>query len=167
MKITIIWISSILSTQITQNIWFGKILCKYTSWKQPLHKKWSFQLRKSSMENFILWAVNVNDFKNIRLIHAKRQHPNLKRILTNSLFANKTAGVFKCSDSKCLSCQQFYWKSRILLKNIGKQLFLKTKTTCHSRNLIYIFICPTCKEKYVGETGTGDSKFKDRVRIYR
>ena len=52
-------------------------------------------------------------------------------------------------------------------KNIGKQLLLKTKMTCHSRNLIYVVIYPTCKEKYVGETGTGYSKFKDRVRIYR
>ena len=49
---------------------------------------------------------NVNDLKNIRLIHAKGQPPNLKRILTNSLFANKIAGVFKCSDSRCLCCKQ-------------------------------------------------------------
>ena len=35
--------------------------------------------------------------------------------------------------------------------------------TCDSKNLIYIAICPTCK----GETGIGDSKLRDRQRIYR
>ena len=39
--------------------------------------------------------------------------------------------------------------------------------TCDSRNLIYVVICPTCKEEYIGETGTGDSKLRDTVRIYR
>ena len=39
--------------------------------------------------------------------------------------------------------------------------------TCDSRNLIYVVICPTCKEEYIGETGIGDSKLRDRVRIYR
>ena len=37
---------------------------------------------------------NVNGFKNIRLVLAKRQPPNLKRILTNSLFTNKITSVF-------------------------------------------------------------------------
>ena len=27
--------------------------------------------------------------------------------------------------------------------------------TCNSRNLIYIVICPTCKEEYTGEGGIG------------
>ena len=52
-------------------------------------------------------------------------------------------------------------------KNVDKQLFLKTKMTCDSRNIIYVVICPICKEEYIGETGIGDSKLRDRVRIYR
>ena len=63
-----------------------------------------FDLVKSGVNTLV--ENNVNGFKNIRLIHAKRQPPNLKRILTNSLFTNKTVGVFKCSDSSCLCCQQ-------------------------------------------------------------
>ena len=39
--------------------------------------------------------------------------------------------------------------------------------TCDSRNLIYVVICPTCKEEYIGKTGNGDSKLRDRVWIYR
>ena len=38
--------------------------------------------------------------------------------------------------------------------------------TCDSRNLIYVVICPTCKEEYIGETGIGDFKVRDRVKIY-
>ena len=109
---------------------------------------------------------NVNDFKNIRLIHAKRQLPNLKKILTNSLFTNKTAGIFKCSDSRCLCCQQLLLEVSYTFENVGKEFFLKTKLTCDSRNLIYIVICPTCKEEQISETGIGNSKLKDRVKIY-
>ena len=52
-----------------------------------------FELIKSGV--YTLVENNVDGFKNIRLIHAKRQPPNLKRILTNSLFTNRTVGVFK------------------------------------------------------------------------
>ena len=62
-----------------------------------------FDLVKSGANTLV--ENNINSFKN-RLIHAKWQPPNLKRILTNSLFANKIAAIFKCSDSRCLCCQQ-------------------------------------------------------------
>ena len=39
--------------------------------------------------------------------------------------------------------------------------------TSDSRNLIYVVICPTCEKEYIGETGIGGSKLRDRVRIYR
>ena len=51
-----------------------------------------FNLVKSGVSTLV--QNNVNGFKNIRLIHAKRQPPNLKRTLTNSLFTNKTAGAY-------------------------------------------------------------------------
>ena len=57
-----------------------------------------FDLLKSGVNTLV--ENNVNGFKNIRLIHAKRRPPNLKRILTNSLFTKKTAGVFKYSDTQ-------------------------------------------------------------------
>ena len=63
-----------------------------------------FDLIKCGVNTLV--ETYVNGFKNIRLIRPKRQPPNLKRILTNSLFTNETAGVFKCSDSRCLCCQQ-------------------------------------------------------------
>ena len=63
-----------------------------------------FDLVKSAVNTLV--ENNVNGFKNIMLIHGKRQSPNLKRILTNSLFTNKTTDVFKCLDRRCLCCQQ-------------------------------------------------------------
>ena len=109
---------------------------------------------------------NDNGFKNIKLIHARQQPLNLKRILANSLFTNKTAGVFKSSGSRCL-CYKQLLEISYTFKNIGKQFFLKTKMTCDSRNLVHVVICWTYKEKYIDETGIGDSKLWDRVRIYR
>ena len=122
-----------------------------------------FDLVESGVNTLV--ENNINGIENIRLIYAKRQPPNLKRILTNFLFTNKTTGVFKCSGSRCLCCQQLLLGILYMFKNIGNQFFLKTK--CDSRNLIYVVICPTCKEEYIGETGISDSKLRDRVRICR
>ena len=61
----------------------------------------------------------------------------------------------------------FYLKSTIRLKTLVNNSFLKVKMTCDSRNLIYVVICPTCKEENIGETGIGNSKLRDWVRKYR
>ena len=63
---------------------------------------------------------NVNGFKNIKLIHAKRQPPNLKIILTNSLLTNKTPGAFKHSESRYLCCQQLLLGISYMFKNVYK-----------------------------------------------
>ena len=105
-------------------------------------------------------------FKSIGLIHAKRQPLNLKRILTHFLITNKTASVFKYWDSKRLCCQQLLLEISYTFKNVGKQFFFKTKIRFDCRNLIYVVICPTCKEEYIGENGIGNSKLRDGVRIY-
>ena len=39
--------------------------------------------------------------------------------------------------------------------------------SCNSQNLIYVIICPTCQEEYIGETGKGKTKLRDRVRVHR
>ena len=123
-----------------------------------------YSLIKSSVKT--LDNNNVDGFKNINLIHAKRQPPNLKRILTKSLFSNQETGVFKCQDSRCHCCQHLYLGLSYTFKT-GKKFILKNKMTCDSRNLIYVVICSSCQEEYIGETGIGDTKLRDRVRIYR
>ena len=75
-----------------------------------------FDLVKSGVNTLV--ENNVNVFKNIKLIHAKRQPPNLKRILKNFLFTNNTTGLFKYSGSRCL-----YLKSPIGLKTFVNDCF--------------------------------------------
>ena len=43
---------------------------------------------------------------------------------------------------------------------------MKNRFTCDSFNLIYVVICYKCKEEYIGETGEGKTKLKDRDRVY-
>ena len=51
-------------------------------------------------------------------------------------------------------------------KNDQITLKLKNRLTCDSFNLIYVVICDTCKEEYIGETGEGKAKLRDRFRVY-
>ena len=39
--------------------------------------------------------------------------------------------------------------------------------SCDSFNVIYVVICSGCGEEYIGESGIGKQKVRDRVRIYR
>ena len=76
-----------------------------------------FDLVKSGVNTLV--ENNVNGFKNIRLIHAKRQPPNLKRILVNIkqlAYSNaQTAGAYAVSN--------FYWESHIRLKTLVNNFF--------------------------------------------
>ena len=38
--------------------------------------------------------------------------------------------------------------------------------SCDISNFIYVIICPTCGEEYIGETGLNNTKLRDRVRVY-
>ena len=51
-------------------------------------------------------------------------------------------------------------------KNAQITFKLKNRFTCDSCNLIYVVICGTCNEEYIGETGEGKTKLRDRVRVY-
>ena len=52
-------------------------------------------------------------------------------------------------------------------KNVDKTFNLKTYFTYDSSNPLYIILCPTCGEEYTSETGTGKTKLRARVRVYR
>ena len=76
-----------------------------------------FTLVKSGVNALV--ESNVNGFKNIRLIHAKQQPPNLKRILVNIkqlAYSNaQTAGAYAVSN--------FYWKYHIRFKTLVNNSF--------------------------------------------
>ena len=71
----------------------------------------------------ILVENNVNGFRNIRLIHAKRQRPNLKRILSNSLFRNKQLVYLNAETAGAYADINCYWESHMRLKTLVNNSF--------------------------------------------
>ena len=61
--------------------------------------------------------------------------------------------------------EKFYWVRLTVVIRVTFEL--KNRFTCDSFNLIYVVICDTCKEEFIGETGEGKTKLRDRVRVYR
>ena len=98
---------------------------------------------------------NVSGFHNIKLIQSKRKSPNLKKVLTKAEFGEILSSTFNCSDKRCECCNYLLMITTPL-----------NRFTCDSFNLIYVVICGTCKEEYIGETREGKTKLRDRVRVY-
>ena len=109
---------------------------------------------------------NVSGFHNIKLIQSKRQSPNLKKLLTKAEFGEVLSGTFNCSDKRCECCNYLLINDHYTFKNVQITFKLKNCFTCNSFNVIYVVICGTCKEEYIGETGEGKTKLRDRVRVY-
>ena len=106
---------------------------------------------------------NVSGFHNINLIQSKRQPPNLKKLLTKAEYGEVFSGTFNCSDKRCECCNYLLKNDHYTFENVQITLKLKNRFTCDSFNLI----CDACKEEYIGETGEGKTKLRDRVRVYR
>ena len=109
----------------------------------------------------------VDSFQNLKVIKSKRQAPNLKRIPTKAEFSQKHVGVYKCPDKRCECCASLLLGNSYTFKNVDKTFNLKTYFSCDSYNLLCIIICPTRGEEYIGETGVGKTKLRDRVRVYQ
>ena len=105
--------------------------------------------------------------KNFKLIQSRRQSPNLKQILTKAEFSNQNNGVYKCKDKRCECCNYLKLGESHTFKNSHITFKLKSRMDCDSSNIIYVIICPGCKEEYIGETGKNNTKLRDRVRVYR
>ena len=48
-----------------------------------------------------------------------------------------------------------------------REFILKVHLIYESTNLVYIVICPTCNEKYIGRTGKEKTKISGRVRVHQ
>ena len=120
---------------------------------------------KSVFEN--IQGNDVPGFKDMKLIQSRRQAPNLKRILTKAEFSSKKPEVRKCGDARCQCCNHLRLSDHYVFKRTGFHFQLKSSMSCDSSNLIYVLICDGCKEEYIGETGEGVTKLRDRVRVYR
>ena len=64
----------------------------------------------------------------------------------------------------CVSCPYLLKASLYQFKQVNKIFLLKNYFNCESSNLIYVVICPGCKEECIGETGC---LVKERINIYR
>ena len=110
---------------------------------------------------------NVSGFHNIKLIQSKRQSSNLKKLLIKAEFGEILSGTFNCSDERCECCNYLLINDHYTFENVQITYTLKNRFTCDSFNLIYAVICGIYKEVYIGETGEGKAKLRDRVRVYR
>ena len=89
-----------------------------------------------------------------------RKSPNLKMQL---MFRSTVIrSVSKCGKN-CMFCNYIFEGSKMTLKN-GKTISTNGDFECSSRNVIYIAICGTCKESYIGETG---DKLLTRCTVHR
>ena len=84
------------------------------------------------------------------------------KLLTKEEFSIEEICVKKCQDTKSLSLSKEH-----TFKNAIKTFTLKTPMLCISFNVIYVVICSGCLEEYIGETGEGKTRLKDRFKVYR
>ena len=97
-----------------------------------------------------------------KLINSKQQPPSLKKLLTKVEFSNEEVG-----DLRCECCEPLLLSKEYTFKNVNKTLTLKTLMSCNSFNVIYDLICSGGLEEYIGEMGIGETRLRDRVRVYR
>ena len=120
---------------------------------------------KNSVE--ILQRNNVPGLESIKLINSKRQTPNLKKLLTKAEFSNEEVGFRKCQDLRCECWESLLQYKEYTFKKVNKTFTLKTPMSSNSFNVIYLLICSGCLKEYIGETGVGKPKLRDRVKVYR
>ena len=46
-------------------------------------------------------------------------------------------------------------------------VYLNEDIICESSDLVYVVICSTFKEEYIGETGQEKIRIQDRFRVFR
>ena len=107
------------------------------------------------------------------IIPSFRRTKNLKEILAPSKFNSNDLhesnsnenGCFKCDKTRCDLCNNFLVHSnRFSSYRTGKSYYIRSRLTCHSRNVIYLASCKKCQLQYIGSTTT---EFKVRFRNHK
>ena len=100
-----------------------------------------------------------------KIINAKRQPPNLKRMLTRAKFTkgNQNFKISKCRKSKCLLCDHIIEGDSFRFKGMQKEFFPNANMNCETENLIYILACTGCEEIYIGET----KNLRQRLNLHK
>lgn len=100
------------------------------------------------------------------IIKSKRQHKNLKKILTKAKYIhcseNPEPSVKKCGKANCGTCTHLQELTEFEFKN--KMTFkVKSNIDCSCKQVIYVLTCNGCKENYIGQTGD----FRKRMTIHK
>ena len=88
---------------------------------------------------------------------AYKQPPNLKSMLCRAKLSTisrpqrKTTGMIRCTNS-CNVCIYYNHTKTIKSKN-GEVYQMTGQFGCHTKGVIYLTSCSTCKKQYVGQTG--------------
>ena len=105
-------------------------------------------------------------FKDIKWIKSQRQPYSLEIVLTRAIYTNKKDHCSKkCTKIGCVSCDYIKEDRFHTFKTTGGIFDLKENMTCESCDLIYVVICSTCNEKYIGETAEGKVRVGNRVWV--
>ena len=108
-------------------------------------------------------------------IVGERNCPNLKKILMPSQLPSPPVfsesppaadnGCHTCQKNRCITCHQHLKNTTTFTSTNTKKTFsIRSKTTCTSKNIIYLIECDKCGQQYVGETET---PFKKRLYNHR
>lgn len=104
-------------------------------------------------------------FANVKIVAAKRQPANLKRLLTRAKFSTGP-DIFEVKRCKanCATCRVLREGSSYVFNNIDMTFHLKSNFTCTTKNLIYALQCEHCGAQYIGETG---GELRLRINVHR
>ena len=110
--------------------------------------------------------ANLDCLRGSRIVHAKHQPANHKRLLTRTnTFRKPRSGVKKCGRKRCGLCTHGHllgWGESITLKN-GETITSNRLITCDSTKIVYCIICPECSEFYIG----GCKTLRARMNLHR
>ena len=138
-------------------------LVPFISYNNPLDNE-IFKYIKSNFNILTSDPRMKNVLQNQRVINCKRQPPNLKSILTKSIYcrATQNPSVKKCGRPRCTICSIILTGEKFVFQN-GKFITIKFDMDCSALNCIYVIRCSSCDLEYIGET----NNFRARTALHR
>ena len=99
-----------------------------------------------------------------KIINSRRQPSNLKQLLVNSKFINRTEGIVsKCGGKRCTTYEQLIVGNSYHFKSSNYSFKMKHDMDCSSKFVLYVLTCAGCGENYIGETKI---KLRERMTLH-
>ena len=104
-------------------------------------------------------------FAKHKLVDCKRQLSNLKSLYFLQTFQQikPTFETIKCGKS-CFCCDYIIEGELFKFQNWYQPFISKSIFNCETPNFIYVIICSSWKDEYIGQSG---QQHKERLSIYR